>query len=45
MNPRVRIIFGSAYHKDRNKALLELFMHERYASGGASLWFEQNART
>jgi hypothetical protein len=41
-NPRTRVLYGSAYHHQSNRDLLDKFMHGRYASGGASLWFSQS---
>lgn len=41
-NPRVRTLFSSRYHMQYNHAALTAFMHEQYAPGGASFWFEQS---
>ncbi|MFA7633976.1 MAG: class I SAM-dependent methyltransferase [Thiohalomonadaceae bacterium] len=43
-NPRVSILFGSAYHKHFNPDLLDLFMHDRYPGGGGSFWLEYDGR-
>lgn len=43
-NPRVRVLFGSAYHKHFNANLLAQFMHNRFTSGGGSFWFEYDGR-
>jgi hypothetical protein len=39
-NPRIRVLFGSNYHKHFNSDLLNRFMHGRSAAGGGSFWFE-----
>jgi hypothetical protein len=43
-NPRVRLLYGSAYHHHFNRELLETFMHGRCAPGGGSFWFEYDGR-
>jgi hypothetical protein len=43
-NPKVRVLFGSAYHKHFSPELLARFMHGRFASGGGSFWFEYDGR-
>jgi predicted O-methyltransferase YrrM len=40
-NPRTRTIYGSRYHWQHNREMLERFMHGRHKAGGASFWFEQ----
>ena len=42
-NPSVRVLYGSAYHNERNPEALSMFMHERCSPGGASFWFSQSA--
>src|SRR6185312_4847584 len=39
-NPKIRVLFGSAYHGHFNAELLARFMHGRFAGGGGSFWFE-----
>jgi Methyltransferase domain len=41
-NSRTRVLYGSRYHYDTNRARLTSFMQGRYAPGGASLWFSQS---
>ena len=43
-NPRVRLLFGSAYHQHFNADLLAQFMHGRADGGGSSLWFDYDGR-
>ncbi|MFT5447514.1 MAG: hypothetical protein ACI9DC_002689 [Gammaproteobacteria bacterium] len=43
-NPKIKVLFGSAYHEKFNAELLEQFMHTRFRSGGSSFWFEYNGR-
>lgn len=44
-NPRVRLLFGSAYHKHFNRELLDSFMHGRSLGGGGSFWLEYDGRS
>jgi hypothetical protein len=39
-NPRISVLYGSAYHERFNSDLLAQFMHGRYPHGGGSLWLE-----
>lgn len=41
-NPRTKVLYSSAFHNTRNRAMLEEFMHQRYQPGGASIWFSQS---
>lgn len=43
-NPRVSLLFGSAYHEHFNHDLLDSFMHGRCLSGGGSFWLEYDGR-
>lgn len=43
-NPRVRVLFGSAYHHHFNPDLLDSLMHGRFPRGGSSLWLEYDGR-
>jgi hypothetical protein len=43
-NPRVKALFGSAYHSLVNHELLEVFMYGRHTSGGKSFWFSQTGQ-
>lgn len=43
-NPKVRVLYGSAYHQHFNTKLLDRFMHNRFTSGGSSFWFEYDGR-
>jgi methyltransferase family protein len=38
-NPRTKVGYGSAWHKQNNPAALDAFMHGRFPSGGAAFWF------
>lgn len=40
-NPRMRVVYGSAYHHHFNRSLLTRFMHDRHPPGGASIWFSR----
>lgn len=40
-NPRTTVLFGSRYHYNFNKPLLDKFMRGRWRSGGGSFWFSQ----
>jgi hypothetical protein len=40
-NYRTEVVYGSAYHYERNREQLKAFMHGRWQEGGASLWFRQ----
>jgi predicted O-methyltransferase YrrM len=42
-NPSVRVLYGSAYHSQKNPEQLARFMHGRCTPGGASFWFSQSA--
>ena len=37
-NPRVSVLFGSAYHERFNRDLLDSLMRRRFISGGGSFW-------
>lgn len=39
-NPKVKVLFGSAYHGYANADLLETFMQGQAPAGGGSFWFE-----
>jgi predicted O-methyltransferase YrrM len=41
-NRRATVLYGSAYHMERNAERLRAFMHGRYEAGGGSLWFRQS---
>ncbi|MBF0291382.1 MAG: class I SAM-dependent methyltransferase [Nitrospinae bacterium] len=43
-NPRVSVLFGSAYHQHFNADLLDSFMRGRNISGGSSFWLEYDGR-
>lgn len=43
-NPKAKVLFGSNYHKHFNAELLAEFMHNRFAGGGGSFWFEYDGR-
>lgn len=43
-NPRVSVLFGSAYHDHFNPDILDSFMHGRFHRGGASFWLEYDGR-
>lgn len=43
-NPRVSVLFGSAYHHHFNPELLDSLMHGRFLRGGCSLWLEYDGR-
>lgn len=43
-NPRMQLLYGSAYHKHFNDDLLTELMYGRSVSGGASFWFEFDGR-
>lgn len=43
-NPRVSVLFGSAYHHHFNPDLLDSLMHGRFLRGGCSLWLEYDGR-
>lgn len=40
-NPRMKVVYGSAYHYHLNNELLTRFMHDRHPPGGASIWMER----
>jgi len=42
-NPSVKVLYGSAYHSQRNPEALCQLMHGRCSPGGASFWFSQSA--
>jgi hypothetical protein len=39
-NPRIKVLFGSHYHRLLNRERLEAFMGAKYSFGGGSYWFE-----
>lgn len=39
-NPRVSVLYGSAYHNHFNPELLESLMFGRFQKGGGSFWFK-----
>lgn len=41
-NPKVRLLYGSAYLQHFNRPLLESLMRGRWGSGGASFWVSYN---
>jgi SAM-dependent methyltransferase/predicted O-methyltransferase YrrM len=41
-NPKVNVLYGSAFHEAYNTNQLWRLMHGRYACGGSSFWFEYN---
>lgn len=43
-NPRVTILYGSAYHQHFNKDMLDKLMYGRFPSGGSSFWFVYDGR-
>jgi len=43
-NPKAKVLYGSAYHHAFNKEALDRMMGGRFASGGASFWFEYRGR-
>jgi Methyltransferase domain len=43
-NPRVSVLFGSAYHEHFNRDLLDSFMRGRCLSGGGSFWLKYDGR-
>lgn len=43
-NPRVSVLFGSAYHNHFNPDLLDSLMHGRFPRGGGSFWLEYDGR-
>jgi predicted phosphatase len=43
-NNRTELLYSSRYNTVKNKNLLEKFMHGRFPSGGASIWFKQDKR-
>jgi predicted O-methyltransferase YrrM len=40
-NPRVKVLFGSHYHKLLNRSALEAFMAGKSEAGGGSFWFQK----
>lgn len=40
-NARVRTLYGTQYHYTKNRPALDRLMHDRFAAGGGSFWFEQ----
>lgn len=44
-NPKIEILYGSAFHKEKNPNLLDKFMVGRAISGGSSLWFRYNGES
>jgi hypothetical protein len=43
-NPRAELLFGSAYHLDRNPELLTGLMGGKFPAGGGSFWFRYGKR-
>ncbi len=43
-NPRVSVLFGSAYHDYFNPEILDTLMHGRFPRGGGSFWLEYDGR-
>src|ERR1700730_11176852 len=43
-NPKTSVLYGSAYHYVLNREALEVFMNNKWASGGASFWFKYDGR-
>lgn len=43
-NPRVSLLFGSAYHNHFNPGILDSLMYGRFSKGGGSFWLEYNGR-
>jgi Methyltransferase domain len=41
-NPKIRVLYGSAYHQAFNNEALKALMNNRWASGGGSFWFNYN---
>lgn len=41
-NPKMSVVFGSAYHQHFNSDLLADFMRNRCAGGGSSLWIQSD---
>src|SRR5207249_2533368 len=39
-NPKVKVLYGSAYHYALNHEALNVFMNNKWPSGGSSFWFE-----
>ena len=39
-NPKVKVVFGTAYHEYANAPLLTKLMYGRAPVGGGSFWFE-----
>lgn len=39
-NPKIEVLFGSAYAKKKLPNLLKHFMRNRYPGGGGSLWYQ-----
>jgi hypothetical protein len=39
-NPKVSVIYGSAYSMARHKEQMETLMNGKYTAGGSSIWFE-----
>ena len=44
-NPKIEILYGSAYHQEKNSALLEDFMGGKAIPGGSSFWFKYNGQS
>jgi len=43
-NPKVKVLYGSAYHQYANSKELNKLMKNKYPAGGGSFWFEYNGR-
>lgn len=43
-NPRVEVIFSSAFAQARLPCEMKGFMHDRYPGGGGSLWYRLNGK-
>ena len=39
-NPKVKVLYGSAYHHALNREALDTFMRNKWPSGGGSFWFK-----
>jgi hypothetical protein len=39
-NPKIEILYSSAFSERNSKDLLDAFMHKRWGCGGSSLWFK-----
>ncbi|HEU0046158.1 MAG TPA: class I SAM-dependent methyltransferase [Nitrososphaera sp.] len=39
-NPKIKVLYASAYHHASNREALDTFMNNKWASGGGSFWFQ-----